>query len=57
MKLCIAKQVNVFMDASFDAVKWGIILFWVKLHSLQYKIVAKKTTLFTAKHVGLITAQ
>jgi hypothetical protein len=57
MKLCTDKQANVFMDASFDAIKWDIILFQVKLCSLQSKIVAKKTTLFAAEHVGLITAQ
>jgi hypothetical protein len=42
MKLCIDKHVNVFMDASFDVVKWDIILFQAKLWSLQSKIVAKK---------------
>jgi hypothetical protein len=56
MKLCINKHVNVFMDASFDAIKWDIILFQVKLHFLQFKIIAKKTTLFTIEHVGLIIA-
>jgi hypothetical protein len=30
MKLCIDKHVNVFMDASFDVIKWDIILFHVK---------------------------
>jgi hypothetical protein len=53
MKLCINKQVNVFMDASFDAIKWDVILFQVKLHFLRSKIVAKKKTLFVAEHVGL----
>jgi hypothetical protein len=57
MKLCIDKQVNVFMDASFDAVKWDIIFLQVKLCSLRSKIFAKKTTLFAVEHVGLITAQ
>jgi hypothetical protein len=50
-------KVNVFMDASFDAVKRDIILLQVKLHSLQNKIVAKKTTLLAAERVGLVTAQ
>jgi hypothetical protein len=53
MKLCTNKQMNVFMDASFDVIKWDIILFQVKLHFLQSKIVAKKITLFVAEHVGL----
>ncbi|KAH9538566.1 hypothetical protein CY35_15G013600 [Sphagnum magellanicum] len=50
-------KVNVFMDASFDAVKRDIILLQVKLRSLQTKIVAKKTTLLAAERVGLVTAQ
>jgi hypothetical protein len=49
--------VNVFMDASFDAVKRDIILLQVKLRSMQNKIVAKKTTLLAAERVGLVTAQ
>jgi hypothetical protein len=42
LKLCIDKHVNVFMDASFAAVKWDINLFQVKLRSLQSKIVTKR---------------
>jgi hypothetical protein len=49
-------KVNVFMDASFDAVKRDIIFLQVKLHSLQNKILAKKTTLLAAERVGLVTA-
>ncbi|CAK9205523.1 unnamed protein product [Sphagnum troendelagicum] len=49
-------KVNVFMDASFDAVKRDIILLQVKLGSLQNKILAKKTTLLAAERVGLVTA-
>jgi hypothetical protein len=45
------------MDASFDALKRDIILFQIKMHSLQSKIVTKKTTLFVAEHVGFIIAE
>ncbi|XP_057835727.2 nodulin homeobox isoform X1 [Cryptomeria japonica] len=50
-------EVDIFMDAAFDAVRKDIIYFQIKLRTLNAKIMTKKTTLLAAERIAHIASQ
>ncbi|KAH9314712.1 hypothetical protein KI387_023339, partial [Taxus chinensis] len=50
-------EVDIFMDAAFDAVRKDIVFFQIKLRTLNAKIMTKKTTLIAAERIAHIASQ